>query len=317
MKKLIFAILVLFTCQLSAQDYIILLNGDEIKSKVLEINDNTIKYKKYSNLSGPTYSLKKSEIFLIKYQSGDKDIFNAKTSEKSGNTGSYFFSGETPREFIYDENIGTQNCQVQKSPGAKVIGNRSADVFFREDIVFYGYDLTYLKLSNPKKLGKSMSLVQEYFNEWNNVFNDKVGISQLKKWMDKPYMLVGTPVFHNYYKRDFNKFVDYGNYCISSEDLQKIVNSYVLNETKGIGMVINLVNFNKEREYSMQWVTFFDIETREIVYAVLTTGNAGGGGMVGHWAVGVEMGVRDMFIDEIYKRKVSNNGMIPSKYRLY
>jgi len=63
------------------------------------------------------------------------------------------------------------------------------------------------------------------------------------------------------------------------------------------------VNFNKDREFSMQWVTFFDIETRKIMYAVLTTGEAGGGGMVGHWAKGVENGVRAIFIDEIYKRK--------------
>ena len=67
----------------------------------------------------------------------------------------------------------------------------------------------------------------------------------------------------------------------------------------------------------MQWVTFFDIETRKIIFAVLTTGEAGGGGMVGHWAKGAENGVRGIFIDEIYKRKLSNNGMIPSNIRLY
>jgi len=50
---------------------------------------------------------------------------------------------------------------------------------------------------------------------------------------------------------------------------------------------------------------------------VLTTGEAGGSGMVGHWAEGVEQGVRNVFIDEIYKRKLSNNGMIPSNIRLY
>ncbi len=82
-------------------------------------------------------------------------------------------------------------------------------------------------------------------------------------------------------------------------------------------MVINVVNFNKDREYSMQWITFFNIQTREILFAVLTTAEAGGGGMVGHWTTGVEKGVREIFIDEIYKRKYSNNGMIPSKLRLY
>jgi len=166
-------------------------------------------------------------------------------------------------------------------------------------------------------MGQSMQLIQTYFNDWNNEINDKVGYNNLKKWMGKRYMTMGTPIFQNYYKRDFNNFVEYGNYCISFEDLQKIINSYVINETQGIGMVINVVNFNKDREYSMQWITFFDIKTREIVFAVLTTGEAGGSGMVGHWATGVEDGVRNIFIDEIFKRKLNNNGMIPSNLRLY
>ncbi len=316
MKKLLLLALVMVTVHLSAQDYIILLNGSEIKAKVLEINDQNIKYKKFSNLTGPTYTMNRSDIFLIKYESGDKDIFNAGSSKNDIKVNTNF-GNLAPTEFKYNPNIGTQNCQVQKPLGAKVTGNGSGDVFFREDLVYYGYDLTYLRLTNPNKIGQSSRLIQDHFNDWNRVFNDNVGFNELKKWMNKPYMLVGTPIFQNYYKRDFNNFVDYGNFCISFDDLQSIINSYVLNETKGIGMVINLVNFNKDREFSMQWITFFDIGTREIIYAVLTTGNTGRGGMIGHWAVGVEKGVRDIFIDQIYKKKVSNNGMIPSKLRLY
>ncbi|NOY50501.1 MAG: hypothetical protein GXO88_08070, partial [Chlorobi bacterium] len=172
-------------------------------------------------------------------------------------------------------------------------------------------------LSNPKKVGQSQQLVQKYFNDWNIEFNKKAGFNDLRKWMHKKAMIQSIPVFPNYYKRDFNKFVEYGNFCISFDDLKKIVKSYVLTESQGIGMVINLVNFNKAREFSMQYVTFFDIKTREILFAVLTTGEAGGGGMVGHWAQGVEEGVRKVFIDQVYKRKYSNNGMIPSKLRLY
>ncbi|NQU35172.1 MAG: hypothetical protein HQ521_18255 [Bacteroidetes bacterium] len=316
MKNLLTVLILLFGLHLTGQDYIILVNGDEIEAKVLEINDKNIDYKKFSNINGPTYHLKKSEIFMIKYQSGDKDVFSGgntkpQTSQVSNNI------HDNPKDFVYNSNFGTSNCQAQKSRGAKIFGNRANEVFFRQDIVYYGYDLTYLKLSNPKKMGQSVKLIQEYFNDWNNVLNDKVGFNQLSKWMNKPHMLMGTPIFQNYYKRDFNNFVEYGNFFISFEDLQKIINSYVINESQGIGMVINVVNFNKDREYSMQWVTFFDIATREIIFAILTTGNAGGGGMVGHWAEGVEVGVRGVFVDEIFKRKLSNNGMIPSKLRLY
>ena len=56
------------------QDNIILKTGDEISSNVIEIDKETVKYKKYSNLNGPIYSIDKAEVFMIKYENGEKDI---------------------------------------------------------------------------------------------------------------------------------------------------------------------------------------------------------------------------------------------------
>ncbi len=60
-----------------SQDNIILKNGDEIKSKVLEVLPDVIKYKKWENQDGPTYTSDKGAVFMIKYQNGTKDVFNA------------------------------------------------------------------------------------------------------------------------------------------------------------------------------------------------------------------------------------------------
>ena len=103
---------------------------------------------------------------------------------------------------------------------------------------------------------------------------------------------------------------------MSFTDLEKIIKSYVLNEKSGIGMVVNIVNFNKPREYVSGYVTFFDIATREILYSLEATGPAGGGGWAGHWASGIERIVRGMFIDEIYKRKYTSSGQIHPKLLL-
>jgi hypothetical protein len=61
---------------LYAQDNIILRNGDEVKGKVLEITDEYVKFKPADNPDGPVYSYKKSEIFMIKYENGKKELFN-------------------------------------------------------------------------------------------------------------------------------------------------------------------------------------------------------------------------------------------------
>ena len=36
-----------------------------------------IKYKKFENPDGPSYSILKSDVLLIKYENGNKDVFNA------------------------------------------------------------------------------------------------------------------------------------------------------------------------------------------------------------------------------------------------
>lgn len=60
----------------NAQDFIVLKTGDEIKSKVLEISQTEIKYKKFDNLEGPTISIEKQTVFMIRYANGTKDVIN-------------------------------------------------------------------------------------------------------------------------------------------------------------------------------------------------------------------------------------------------
>lgn len=60
-----------------AQDVIVLKNGNEIKAKVIEITPTEIKYKKFDNLQGPTVVIVKSDVFMIKYENGTKDVINA------------------------------------------------------------------------------------------------------------------------------------------------------------------------------------------------------------------------------------------------
>ena len=55
-------------------DEIILRSGVIIKGKVLEIGVEEIKYKKCENLNGPSISIRKKDVFLVKYPNGTTDI---------------------------------------------------------------------------------------------------------------------------------------------------------------------------------------------------------------------------------------------------
>lgn len=58
----------------SAQDVIVKRNGDELQCKILEVNKNEVKYKRWSNQDGPMFAEKKSDIFMIKYENGEKEM---------------------------------------------------------------------------------------------------------------------------------------------------------------------------------------------------------------------------------------------------
>lgn len=61
---------------IKAQDKIHKSDSTIIEARVLEINDNEIKYKKFNNPNGPSYIIDKSKVNMIVYENGEKDIFN-------------------------------------------------------------------------------------------------------------------------------------------------------------------------------------------------------------------------------------------------
>jgi len=88
--KLLFLLFLLIepAFQVLCQDVILKRDGDEIKVVVSEVLDEIIKYHKFENQTGPIYSIRKSEVFMITYKNGSKDIFKLdesknKKSEKS------------------------------------------------------------------------------------------------------------------------------------------------------------------------------------------------------------------------------------------
>lgn len=86
MKKYIIFLFLFLPFMSLAQDQILLTTGDEIKAKVLEIGLEEVKYKKWDNQNGPAYSLKKTDIFLIKYENGSKDVFSKPRSDSNSNS---------------------------------------------------------------------------------------------------------------------------------------------------------------------------------------------------------------------------------------
>ena len=70
-------LMLLVSMVVAAQDVIVKKDGSTILSKVVEISDTQVKYKKFSHLEGPTYVVSISELTSINYQNGEKENFES------------------------------------------------------------------------------------------------------------------------------------------------------------------------------------------------------------------------------------------------
>jgi hypothetical protein len=89
-----------------AQDTITLKNGEDIQAIIQEIGEVDVKYKKFDNPNGPNYTLKKSDIFMIKYANGSKDVFsNDETSVPIKSSSETAIKQDVPLELLSIEGI--------------------------------------------------------------------------------------------------------------------------------------------------------------------------------------------------------------------
>lgn len=72
------AFLLCFAETALSQDVILKKDNTTILSKVIEITNAEIKYKKWSNQDGPTYSISRSDVTRINFQNGDVESFTSK-----------------------------------------------------------------------------------------------------------------------------------------------------------------------------------------------------------------------------------------------
>ena len=67
--------MLLFAMGAFAQDVLEKQDGSTLLVRVVEITSNEVKYKKYSNVDGPSYTLPLNEIRSLTYENGEKETF--------------------------------------------------------------------------------------------------------------------------------------------------------------------------------------------------------------------------------------------------
>jgi hypothetical protein len=127
-----------------AQDVIVKTDGSAVVCKVLTIDNSYVKFKKYSNLNGPIYTVSVADVSAITYENGERETFGKKsTSPVSNNT------KQTRRE-----QPSQSNSKVQTTPLAFSSANNQ-NVSDAELYQWYSHKnkTTAQKLNKTAKVG--------------------------------------------------------------------------------------------------------------------------------------------------------------------
>lgn len=96
----------------NAQDLLVKSNGEEIQAKILEVSPDYVKYKKFSNLNGPVFTVSAADIFMIKYEDGTKTVFGAGVNGKDAGNLSGTMSQENARPVKLEKVLRPTRMQI-------------------------------------------------------------------------------------------------------------------------------------------------------------------------------------------------------------
>lgn len=158
MKRLLllFLSLIFINSFLFSQDLMIMQNGDDIECVVTKVGVDEIEYKKFSNQEGPTYTVLKKDVFLIKYKNGEKDVFNERSQIQEP-------VNEEPQKEIINTDNSSSNVNDMLSTSS-------------EDIEAINYGKSIISINTVHLFYGYISVNFEYISE-NGIFGFKLPIS--------------------------------------------------------------------------------------------------------------------------------------------
>lgn len=106
--------LLLVSAGVRAQDLIVKSDGDEIKAKVISVEESKVTYKKWSNKTGPTYTIGTDKIFMIKYMNGEKDVFGGTASGNKPASSSSIADGTVATGYVEKQPAANNASLISK-----------------------------------------------------------------------------------------------------------------------------------------------------------------------------------------------------------
>lgn len=145
-----------------------------------------------------------------------------------------------------------------------------------ENIIWYGVDFSKAKMTDPVKVYESSLVKNKHIPSWISTLNLKFSDDYVKKWFkNRNYSSDLASVQKLFLSIDENNVVVANDYNIPIDSIAPFIEAYSLPQTNGVGFVLIVENLNKPSRYVTGYFVFFDIESRQVLYANKMKGNPG------------------------------------------
>lgn len=260
------------TVTVYAQDIIIKTDKSEIKAKVLEVEEFNIKYKQWDFQDGPTYSIRKNDVFMIIYKNGKRETF-----ETTGPVSAPIQNNNRNTAPVYNNQNQTQTQPTNQAvnPISNVLGAAAAS---SDGNVIY----------TPTRIVGSYTSID--------------GGGSIALNMDQDYSLL--PNFVNWGANVFGSYMSIENSYVSSESIGVGAGLYGLGYLPVNRMMGNLENQNRgffpfiRAGYSYGYYTT-TTEMEDYGYGSSSNESSGGAGAFS-WALGADYRFSDTFGLTVY-----------------
>ena len=147
---MVVALFVLSVVSVRAQDTVYFRNGEELVVKVTEVSDTHVKYHLWNNQSGPVYSKSVSDIFMVKYKGGHKEVFSGQQPAVSGQP-ARVTGGD-----VFNQLHGKGEMDVSR--GDLLIDNVKLNDDMLEKLLTADELATYQSASRQRRVGKGLMI---------------------------------------------------------------------------------------------------------------------------------------------------------------
>lgn len=160
-----------------------------------------------------------------------------------------------------------------------------ADVFKVNNITWYGLDFSNIKLIGSEGFTDPDAIKNQFFYSWNNLIITETDKYDLAGFFHKSSVENDLSIVkERNMLPDPDELVINTDYSFGEDEVKKIISEYDITGKEGIGLVFIMESFNKNEELGYMWVSFFDIETKEVLLSNKMSGKPGGFGIRNYWA---------------------------------